>query len=183
VKRISTCLSIVILAVGIAGGTACQRGPDVRKSAEEALERENIRDVNLDWDNEARVLHMKGEVDTDQTKARAEQVAARAVGTSGQVANELTLKGVDANTADDLDGTLRSHISNMFEEDPELKERDINVDVNNGVVTLKGNVESVQERERAYQIASQVPGAREVVNSLEIEHDDQTRQPGERSRP
>jgi osmotically-inducible protein OsmY len=168
VKNFYPALSACALVVGLAVAPACNRGPDVKKTASDALDRAQIQHVNLDWDKDARVLHMKGEVPSDQERARAEQVVTQAVGTSGKVANELTIKGVDSRTADDLDGSLRSHIRNLIDEDAALKKDKVNVDVNNGVVTLKGDVANAHDRQRAYELASQVPGVKEVVNSLEV---------------
>lgn len=161
----------VVLAVGSLGlgSTACNRdNADVKKNVEQALEREQIQGVNIDWDDEARVVHLKGTVDSDTQRARAEAVATQAVGTTGKVANELTLSGTDSRTADNLDGSLEDHIENLIGEDQALRGRDIDVQVNNGVVTLKGEVPSEQDRQRVAETVGRVPGVQNVVNSLAV---------------
>lgn len=44
----------------------------------------------------------------------------------------------------------------------------VDVDTNNGVVYLNGSVESVQQRNRAEQLARRVDGVKTVVNNLEV---------------
>jgi osmotically-inducible protein OsmY len=44
----------------------------------------------------------------------------------------------------------------------------INVNTSNGVVTLKGEVESAQQKTRAGQVAMKVSGVKKVVNQLVV---------------
>jgi osmotically-inducible protein OsmY len=48
--------------------------------------------------------------------------------------------------------------------------RDISYDVKNGVVTLKGNVNSEIRRNQAAHIASSVPNVQQVVNELQVKN-------------
>jgi hyperosmotically inducible protein len=52
--------------------------------------------------------------------------------------------------------------------DDTVKARDINVDTQNGVVTLKGEVKSQSEETKAVEIARTTKGVREVVDQLVI---------------
>jgi hyperosmotically inducible periplasmic protein len=45
----------------------------------------------------------------------------------------------------------------------------VNVDTNEGVVQLSGNVDSEQTKLRATELARQVEGVRKVVNNLKIQ--------------
>ena len=158
-----------VLSLATVGLAACggRDNANVKDNVENAMERENIQGVNVDWDNEAKVVHLKGTVATDVEKARAESVATQAVGTSGKVANELTLR-TDRGTADNLDGTIDDHVENLIEQDPTLKGRDIDVSVNNGVVTLKGDIGSDADRKRLVDAVTRVPGVQNVVDSLQL---------------
>jgi osmotically-inducible protein OsmY len=158
----------VAVSLATAGLVACGGGkPDVKENVENAFEREKVENVNVDWDDEARVLHLKGAVATDAEKARAESVATQAVGTSGKVANELTLR-VDRTSADNLDGTINDHVENLIDEDPVWTKSEIEVSVNNGVVTLKGDIVSDADRKRLVDQVGRVPGVQNVVDSLQI---------------
>ena len=48
--------------------------------------------------------------------------------------------------------------------------KDIGYDVKNGVVTLKGNVNSEIRRNQAAYIASSVPNVQQVVNELQVKN-------------
>jgi osmotically-inducible protein OsmY len=50
-----------------------------------------------------------------------------------------------------------------------LKERDVNFEVVNGVVTIKGEVRSAQEKNRVTQIVKAAPGVKDFANALEIQ--------------
>ena len=47
---------------------------------------------------------------------------------------------------------------------------DVRYDVNNGVVTLKGDVPSQTKRDSVQKLAQQVPNVKQVVNELEVKH-------------
>ena len=102
--------------------------------------------MNVDWDKDARVAHLKGTVDSARERERAAQVAETAVGTSGKVLNEVTVENVNEKTADDMDGRIRSELKDMIGRDQVLRDRDIDFDVNNGVVTVKGEVRTTAEK-------------------------------------
>ncbi len=123
--------------------------------------------MNVDWDSDAKLLHLKGAVDSSAERAQAESVATRAVGTTGQVVNELTVEGAPEKLADDFDGAIRERLNNLAN-DKAFDGRDINFDVNNGVVTIKGEVNSQAEKTRIGEMAQKTEGVKEVVNALEI---------------
>jgi osmotically-inducible protein OsmY len=165
VNRIPGVLALGVAAILIAG---CNRGPDPKDRVEQNLKQANIEHVNVDYDRDARVVHLKGAVDSSAEKERAEEIAHDAVGTSGKVANELTVKGVDQHTADDMDGAIRKELNAKVDNDRALEGRDVNFDVNNGVVTIKGEVRNAAEKDQVGQMAHSTANVKEVVNSLEL---------------
>jgi osmotically-inducible protein OsmY len=84
------------------------------------------------------------------------------------VLNEVTIKNVNDKTADDLDGTIRRHLKDAVDHDQTLRDRDINFDVNNGVVTVKGDVRTAAEKARVAEIVKSAPGVKDMANALEI---------------
>ena len=162
-------LPTVLIPLVLAG--ACNRGPDPKEQVSDQLKTANIHDVNVDYDRDAKVVHLKGAVDSAAERARAEQIAERAVGTTGRVANELTVKGVTDRTADDHDGDIRSELKAKVGNDSVLKDRDINFDVNNGVVTIKGDVGTAAEKQKVGQMAQSTQNVKDVVNSLDVKPD------------
>jgi osmotically-inducible protein OsmY len=150
---------------------ACNREPDVKEQVADSLEQANIEDVNVDWDADGKIVHLKGKVDSTEERQRAEQIAMAAVGTSGTVLNELTVEGMNDASADNLDGEIRDRLAEMVERDPTLKERDIDFDVNNAVVTIKGEVHSADEKNRVGEMVKAAPGVKDFANGLEIRAD------------
>jgi len=160
----------VAFALALAAG-ACsnnREAPDPTDRTERALTDANIRDVNVDWDKDARVAHLKGTVDSARERERAAEVAATAVGTSGKVLNELTVDNVNEKTADDMDGRIRSTLKDMLDRDQTLRDRDVNFDVNNGVVTVKGEVRTTAEKTKVSDLVKAAPGVKDFANALEI---------------
>lgn len=158
-------LLALMLSAALAG--ACSSEPDPKELVSKELESAAIDDVNLDYDSTNRVLHLKGEVDSPSEKARAEEIATRVVGTSGSVANELTVVGM-SDTANDMDGSIRRELNARVENDLVLEKRSINFDVNNGVVTIKGEVLDDTERMKVAEMAKVTPNVKDVVNALTI---------------
>lgn len=157
---------IVASALGVA---ACSKpAPNPTANTEQALKDAKLQDVKIDWDKDARIAHLKGTVDSVADRQRAEEVANAAVGTSGRVLNEVTVRGINERTADDLDGRITSDLKRAMHEDQVLRDRDIDFDVNNGVVTVKGEVRTVAEKSRVSEIVHGAPGVKDMANALEI---------------
>ncbi len=160
--------SIALLSAGLSAG-ACSQGADTGDRVEKALKEAKVDNVNVDYDRNGRVVHLKGQVDTTYDKDRANQIANSIVGTSGKVVDEMTVEGVDEDTADNLDGQIRSQLNDAVKNDATLADHDIDFDVNNGVVTIQGDVPSASVKERVGQIARGTTGVKDVANELKID--------------
>ena len=162
----STFSSAVVLACVCAA--ACGGGPDTKDNVQKALQQANLESVAVDVDKDAKIVHLKGTVGSMSDRTRAEEVASAAVGTSGRVLNELTVEGLNSDTADDLDRQIHDTLDRMIDNDPVLKERDVNFEVLNGAVTVKGEVRNADEKNRVSQIVKAAPGVKDFANALEI---------------
>jgi len=155
----------VVLAFGAA---ACNRGPDPEDQINKALKAAQLDTVKADWDKDAHVAHLKGTVEQATDRQRAEEVASQAVGTSGRVLNEVTIKDVTDRTAGDLDSGIKARLNDTIKLDQVLRDRDIDFDVNNGVVTVKGDVRTAAEKAKVTDIVKATPGVKDMANALEI---------------
>jgi hyperosmotically inducible protein len=74
------------------------------------------------------------------------------------------------NTAEDAVSTmtLTTKIKAKMTLDDVVQASDIDVDVEGGIVTLTGNVESKDEQRRAVRIASETSGVTRVVNHIRV---------------
>ena len=167
ISRLGSAL-VITAALVVTGACTSSSTPDPSDQVSKALKNANLDDVKVDWDKEARIAHLKGTVDQPTDKRRAEDVATQAVGTSGRVLNEVTVKGADTKIADDMDSGIRAHLKDVVDADANLRDRDINFDVNNGVVTVKGEVRSAGEKARVTDLVKATPGVKDVANALEI---------------
>jgi osmotically-inducible protein OsmY len=59
-------------------------------------------------------------------------------------------------------------VQSQFFLDSDIKGSDINVDTRDGVVTLKGSVETDAEKQMAETIARETEGVTRVVNDLSV---------------
>jgi hyperosmotically inducible protein len=66
------------------------------------------------------------------------------------------------------DDAITARVKTAFIADKSVKARDIDVDTNRGVVTLKGSVSSPAERDQAIAIANRTPGVFEVRDQLKV---------------
>lgn len=67
------------------------------------------------------------------------------------------------------DATLTSSVKTRLATDKLSSLTRVDVDTNNGVVSLNGVVESPDQRTRAQELASQVNGVNRVVNNLQVQ--------------
>jgi osmotically-inducible protein OsmY len=159
---ITSSILIGMLALG------CSGRKDTKENVSKALEQANLQSVDVDVDEGSKIVHLKGTVGTMSDRTRAEEVAAAAVGTSGRVLNELTVEGLNSGVAGDLDDEIEDTLDRMVDDDPVLRERDINFEVANGTVTVKGEVRSAKEKSQVTQILKAAPGVKDFANALEI---------------
>jgi osmotically-inducible protein OsmY len=157
------------LAVAVTVSSACGRENDPSNRVSDALKQADIDDVSANYDRDSKVIHLKGNVATQGERERAEEVAERAVGTSGKVLNEVTVDNVDKRSANDNDGQIRSQLNDMVDRDRQLTDRSINFDVNNGAVEVKGTVASAAEKNKVTDMARSVAGVRDVANGLTVD--------------
>ena len=162
-KTLSSAVLITCVMAVACGGRA-----DHKENVQKALTQANLEHVAVDVDDDANIVHLKGTVGSMSDRTRAEEVAAAAVGTSGRVLNELTVDGLNSDTADDLDDEIQDTLDRMVDNDPVLRERDINFDVSNGTVTVKGEVRNADEKNKVGQIVKAAPGVKDFANALEI---------------
>jgi osmotically-inducible protein OsmY len=148
---------------------ACHKGPDPSGTVERALQEGHLGQVKVSWDDDAHVARLRGTVATPTDRTRAEDLATSAVGTSGKVLNELTIKGVNDQTAGDLDKDTKRALKKTIDSDRVLHDRDIDVEVHNGAVLVKGKVRSAAEKSRVSELVLNAPGVRQMANALEIE--------------
>lgn len=110
------------------------------------------------------MVYLEGRVDSSFEKTYAESVAGRVQGVA-DVKNNLRI--VNLEIPQKTDWELRHDIADAIRWNPFVSEDRIEVSVENGIATLKGNVDSWQERIAATRVAQRA-GAESVLNQLEV---------------
>ena len=164
------CSAAPLVLAGVFSGCSTTKAPDVTDNIRKSLDQAGYKDVNVSEDRDKGVVTLTGDVATDNDKAQAESIAksnAQSLVVADQIAvrppgNESEAKAVDSDLdkaiEKNLDATLVKH---------RLK-KDVKYDVKNGVVTLKGDVNSAAKRQQVEKLAAAVPNVKQVVNELEI---------------
>ena len=164
-------LAIVTLLLLIVG-TGCSRNlsRDVKDNVKRSLEQAGLNDVKVDQDRDTGVVTLSGQVKSDDEKARAETVAKTAAGNQ-VVSNQIAVRPVGFESqakeiASDLDTGIESNfhaalISNRMD-------KGVTCEAKNGVLTLKGEVNSQAKRDQLEKLAASIPNVKQVVNEIQV---------------
>lgn len=165
-------LTVLLLALTLVVGCGQQRAgqPSAKENIERQFEQAGLKDVDVDEDRDKGVIRLQGNVQSEQQKQQAEEIAKANAG-NFVVANEIGVRpegmeGDARSIASDLDAGIKNNLQAAFTAN---KLDGINIDVNNQVVTLKGEVKNAAQRKEAEQLAARVPNVQQVVNELEVE--------------
>ena len=137
-------------------------------------------DINTDVKNGNVVL--TGKVENSVDKKLAEELEANIDGVTS-VDNKLTVvsdKDMEGDMSDDMEDTVDEGTSELTDAkiatviktrllmDTDISGFDIDVDVENGVVTLTGDVDSDAERDLAVEIAKNASDVKDVESNLRV---------------
>ena len=148
--RIASILAVSALALGLA---ACGKTeePTVGQRLDSAVEK---------TEQAAADARVKAESAMQSAETKMEQGAANAEAKAKDAAN--TAKGaID-------DATITAQVSAGLAKDPDLSAVKINVDTQNGAVTLNGPAPNLAAKDRAQTIAKSIKGVTSVTNLLVI---------------
>lgn len=136
-----------------------------------ALTAANLGSVKVDVDNDKSVVKLTGQVDSDSQKSQAEQIAKQNAG-GYVVANEIEVQPTNASNDtkkvhNKLDDSIKSSFEALVAQN-NWGNQHINPDVNNGVLTLKGDVDTQSQRTEIQKAAAKLPHVKQVVNELTV---------------
>jgi osmotically-inducible protein OsmY len=170
VKSLIRLLPVVALVAAGPVFTGCEQKantPNYESRVQDRLKDAKLDDVNANWKNDEKALHLSGKVKAEAEKQRAEVLASEVVGTSGRVVNEVKVEDVDTNQ---VDNDIEQRLDKMFKEDDQSDRdnTDLTFHSKAGVVTVTGNAPSQAIKDRVTQRVRAVDGVKDVVNDLEI---------------
>jgi hyperosmotically inducible protein len=164
---------VLVALLVILSTFACSKNkvPAAKENVEQALKQSGLTAVNVDEDRDKGVVTLKGDVRSDEEKQRAGQVAQSAA-PGKVVANEIgvrpegmesTAQKVQSNTDDAIEDHFKAVIAANHWENQHIR-----FDAKNGVLTLKGDVDTAAQRAKAEKSAAAIPGVQQVVNELTV---------------
>ena len=162
-----------LLAGMIAGCSRTDtRSPAVADEIRKSLDQSGYKDVSVSQDREKGVVTLSGHVPSDADKQQAETIA-KSMATGQVVADEIQVLPAGAESdakavSSDLDKAIDKNLDAALIQNKLNK--DISYDVKNGVVTLKGSVNSQIRRNQVAHIASSVPNVQQVVNEVQVKN-------------
>lgn len=138
-------------------------------------ESDELSALAINTDVKDGIAHLKGDVQTDTHRQMATELAKSVEGVKS-VRNELRVTGEDPSMVervkDDVgDAALTARVKSRLLLSENTSGLAINVDTDDHVVMLDGEVESEAERELAELIATNTVGVEEVRNNLRIDND------------
>lgn len=124
--------------------------------------------IKIDLEVDKDRVQLNGFVDTEAERTRAAEIAWTVEGVAA-VENNLKLQPHDRSTGEYVDDkALVVEVKAALADDPVAHALKIDVEVDHGVVSLGGHVDSEAEREAAVNAAKQVAGVVAVINNLDV---------------
>ena len=170
-KTILAMLASLLLAFSIGCSENKANSPDMKDQVSKSLDNAGYKDIKVDVDKDKQLVTLSGDVATQDDKERAEQLA-KQTATGFVVSNEIGIRPAgDERTARKIDSNVDTAIEKDFKAvviANRLENQSIKYTAKNGVLTLKGTVDSKATRENVEKLASSVPNVQQVVNELDV---------------
>ena len=171
VKNLMATLAALLLCVAIGCTSNKANTPDVKDQVSKALANAGYKDVKVATNNDKQLVNLTGDVKTQEDKDKAEEVA-KSAASGFVVSNEIGVRpeGVEGD-AKKIDSNIDSAIEKDFKAviiANRLEKQHIRFDAKNGVLTLKGDVDTAGQRQQVEKLAASVPNVQQVVNELDV---------------
>ena len=164
-------LMVVGLSVACSNNNKMKTGKMDDSIIKNQLKQANLNDVNVKLDNDKKVVTLDGSVQTDDQKTEAEQIAKTAA-PDYVVSNQIGVRPENASgEASKVDSNLDDAIKSdwkALEAKNQWGNQHISTDVKNGVLTLKGDVDTQEQRTTIEKAAAKIPNVTQVVNELDV---------------
>ena len=173
VRTVLATLASLLLALAIGCSTNRANTPDVKDQVSKALDNGGYKDLHVDVNNDKELVTLTGDVKTQEDKEKAESLAKNAAG--GYVISDEI--GVRPDGVESSAKKINSNVDSAIEKDfkaviiaHRLDKQHIRYDAKNGVLTLKGDVDTPALREQTEKLAASVPNVQQVVNELDVKN-------------
>jgi hyperosmotically inducible periplasmic protein len=169
-SRLTFGLLTLVIAGTLAGCSSTTQSADVADGIRKSLAQGGYKDVSVAQDRDKGIVTLSGHVAAAGDKAQAEQVA-RTMAVGQVIANEIIVLPPGAESAAKAyNSDVDKAIEKLF--DASLIQNNLHdivkYSAKNGVLTLKGDVNSQAMREQVQNLAAAVPNVQQVVNEMQV---------------
>ena len=170
-SKILATIGIVTLLLCVACSNKAGDNASYKDSVKKALEQAELTDVSVAEDRDKNTVTLGGTVHSDDARAKASEVA-RATAGNRTVVNEVSVQPIGAESdaksiASNVDDAIEKNYKAALISNGLQKQR-IDFKAKNGVLTIKGSVKTVAQRQRAQSAAASVPNVQQVVNQVDV---------------
>ena len=169
--KIKALLMTMLAALFLVSAACNQNRRSDANAVKQALEQADLKDVTVTDDADKNTVTLGGALHSEDAKARAGEVA-KSAAPDRTIANEISVQPVgDESRAKSVESNLDDGIESNYKAAlvlSRLNKQSIHYDAKNGVLTLKGNVKTPQQKAEAEQLASKIPNVQQVVNQIDV---------------
>ena len=172
-QRHTFLLSTAAILAGAMVVAGCNKPahPDEKSAVNDSLKNNNLSAVSVSQDRDKGVMTLKGNVDSQDLKNQAENVARQAA-PDYTVADEIGVRPPGANeagsVASNLDSAIEDNFKAMIKAHANLNDQSVSASAKNGTLVLKGSVKTAKQKKEAEDLAKKVPNVQQVVNEIEV---------------
>jgi len=166
-------LSATALLAGTLAVAGCNRPahPDEKSAVTDSLKNNNLSAVSVSEDRDKGVMTLKGNLDSQDLKTQAENVAKQAA-PDYTIADEIGVRPPGesnaGSVASNLDSAIEDNFKAMIKAHSNLNDQSISGSAKNGTLVLKGSVKTARQKKEAEDLAKKVPNVQQVVNEIEV---------------
>ena len=171
-ERLKAFLCALVLTIGTAACAETDAGVTTKVKAKLAAD-DTVKAYQIDVDTRDKVVTLSGNVESEAAKIQAARLAGETEGVASVVDN-ITVTAKPADTPNSLDTTdvtdpgVTAAVKTKLLADPDTAGLSIDVDTQNGAVTLSGRVKTEAEKAEAVRLARETTGVRDVTDRLTV---------------
>jgi len=168
------CSSTILSGALLLSGCHNNEHPDYRMAVYNALDKNDLRSINVAQDRDNGTITLTGVVGSMDVRQKAENIAKQAA-PGYQIADKIQIHTTGlqddieaAKQKAQLDSAIEDKFKARLADEPSLKSEKIKYTVYNGTLTLQGTVRSAKERQQAEDLAKEIPDVQHVDNRLQV---------------
>ncbi len=174
-KKRSFYVAAAALLSAVLAVTGCQNHKqfaDEKPAVTNSLSSSNLSNLSVSQDRDKGVMTLTGNVNTDDQKKQAENLAKQAA-PDYTIANEIGVRppgdqGQTAAVASNLDSAIEDNFKATLKAHKPLDDQSIHGKAKNGTLVLTGSVKTSEQKKEAERLAKKIPHVQQVVNELEV---------------